>query len=171
MKRKIAKTVTKRKKVVNSFTQTRFPIGMVVHYAGDLSVTANKEALEAQGWLLCNGEVRSSTAFPELFDVIKYANGGSGTSFNMPDFRDRFMRGTLGTSQAGTDPDASLRIAAATGGAIGNNTGSLQQTATGKPKTDWVLAEAGQHHHKCAHLDSGMKKAFGGSNADLISEI
>lgn len=171
MKRKITKAKSNRKKTVKSFTQTKFPIGSVVHYTGDLSVEGNRQLLKDAGWLLCDGAPCSSTEYPDLFTVIKYANGGSGNSFNLPDLRNRFMRGTLGSSPNKTDPDANLRIAAANGGNAGNKTGSLQKTATGKPKAPWLLAEAGKHQHKCAHLDSGMKKAFSGSNADLISEV
>ena len=42
------------------------------------------------GWLLCNGQAISRTAYPRLFEVIQYAYGGDGDSFNLPDMRSRF---------------------------------------------------------------------------------
>jgi microcystin-dependent protein len=169
MKSKIVKP--NKRKIQKNFTQTRFPIGSVVYYAGDLSAPVSKQALKDAGWLICNGEACSTEEYPELAEAIKYANGGAGSTFYLPDLRDRFMRGTLGNSPNKTDPDANQRIAAIAGGNSGNKTGSLQKTATGKPKAAWILQEAGEHKHYCAHLDSGMKKAFDGSNAELIKEV
>lgn len=36
------------------------------------------------GWLECNGQSVSTTAYPELFEKIGYTYGGSGGSFNLP---------------------------------------------------------------------------------------
>lgn len=49
------------------------------------------------GWLLCNGNTYSTTAYPELYNVIKFTYGGSGTQFKVPDYRGYFLRG-VGTA-------------------------------------------------------------------------
>lgn len=45
------------------------------------------------GYLLCNGASYSTTTYSLLFSVINYSYGGSGASFNVPDFRGAFLRG------------------------------------------------------------------------------
>ena len=77
------------------------------------------------GFLLCNGASVSRTTYSALFDVIGTAFGtASGTTFNLPDFQGRFLRGR--DNSAGRDPDASSRTAQNTGGATGDNVGSVQ---------------------------------------------
>jgi phage-related tail fiber protein len=44
------------------------------------------------GWLKANGASVSTTTYANLFAVIAYAWGGSGGSFNVPDFRGEFPR-------------------------------------------------------------------------------
>jgi microcystin-dependent protein len=51
----------------------------------------------------------------------------SATTFNVPDFRGRFLRGWDNT--AGRDPDRAGRLAMNTGGSTGDNIGSIQEDA------------------------------------------
>ena len=43
-------------------------------------------------WELCNGQSLSTTAYPELFALIGYNYGGSGESFNIPNFNNCLAR-------------------------------------------------------------------------------
>ena len=43
------------------------------------------------GWFECDGRVLNTQAQSQLFAVIGYTYGGSGTAFNLPDFRGRAM--------------------------------------------------------------------------------
>lgn len=47
------------------------------------------------GWLECNGQAVSRTAFTELFVLIgtTYGGGDGSTTFNLPDYRGVFLRG------------------------------------------------------------------------------
>lgn len=83
------------------------------------------------GWLLCNGASVSTQTYASLFAVIGYTFGGAGTSFSVPDFRQRFP---LGVAAAGTGS-----VLAGTGGAINHvhtvdppstNTGATSTTVT-----------------------------------------
>ena len=58
-----------------------FPVGMVVPYAG---------ASAPSGWLLCDGQAVSRTAYPALFQVIgiTYGYGDGVNTFNVPDLRE-----------------------------------------------------------------------------------
>jgi microcystin-dependent protein len=80
-----------------------------------------------QGFLYCDGASYSTASYPELFAVIGYTFGGSGSTFRVPDFRGRFLRGM--DNGAGRDPDKSGRTAMNTGGLTGDNIGSLETDA------------------------------------------
>lgn len=45
------------------------------------------------GYLICDGDSYSTTAYPALFAAIGYTYGGSGTTFKVPDLRGLFVRG------------------------------------------------------------------------------
>ena len=80
------------------------------------------------GFLLCNGASVSRTTYADLFNVIGTAFGtASGSTFNLPDFQGRFLRGR--DNSAGRDPDAASRTAQNTGGATGDNVGSVQDSS------------------------------------------
>lgn len=45
------------------------------------------------GWLICDGASKSKNSYLALWNVIQYTFGGSGNSFNVPNFTDRFPMG------------------------------------------------------------------------------
>jgi len=102
------------------------PPGSIMAFAGTTA---------PPGWLFCDGTAVNRTQYPELFAAIGIAhgNGDGTTTFNLPDYRGRFLRGVNGT--AGLDPDAGNRAAMNPGGNTGNNVGSVQ------------LDEFKLHHH------------------------
>jgi microcystin-dependent protein len=55
------------------------------------------------GWLLCNGASVSTSTYAALFAAIGYSFGGTGASFNLPNFQGYFPRGQNSTG-AGPDP-------------------------------------------------------------------
>src|SRR5271154_5083420 len=62
------------------------PAGSIVAYA------ALPKTLPAN-WVECDGSSYSTTAYPDLFQTLGYANGGAGPVFKLPDLRGRFIRG------------------------------------------------------------------------------
>ena len=102
--------------VLNPFV----PSGVVVAYAGSAAPA---------GWLLCDGSQISRATYNSLFAAIGTAHGtGDGaTTFHLPDYRGRFLRGVDGA--AGRDPNDSTRTAMNTGGNTGDNVGSVQTDA------------------------------------------
>jgi microcystin-dependent protein len=96
------------------------PAGSVMAYAGAAAPT---------GWLLCDGSAQSRVRYPTLFQALGVAHGsGDGTTtFNLPDYRGRFLRGLDQGTQR--DPDAKTRTAAAAGGSVGDAVGSIQADA------------------------------------------
>lgn len=113
---------------VNSVERARIPKaigllppGMIAAYSGTSS---------PQEWLLCDGAEVSRTVYARLYTAIgnTYGQGNGSTTFNVPDLRGRFMRGSdnMGSGAAGRDPDAGSRTAMATGGNTGASVGSIQ---------------------------------------------
>lgn len=115
---------------IEQYLKAIVPIGTVVAFAGT-TVPA--------GWLLCGGSPVSIAAYPELSAAIGVAHGNgtqnadgsasgfTGTHFNLPDYRGRFLRGVANGST--NDPDRALRTASKTGGNTGDAVGSVQADA------------------------------------------
>lgn len=96
------------------------PTGSVLPFAGSSAPT---------GYLVCDGTQVSRTTYAALFAAIgtAHGNGNGTTTFHLPDYRGRFLRGKDGG--AARDPDRATRTAMATGGATGDNVGSIQADA------------------------------------------
>ena len=68
------------------------PPGVVQPFAG---------AAAPSGWLLCNGQAVSQTAYKALYDAIGVTWGNPGIGqFNLPDFRGVFPKGAGTTDRA-----------------------------------------------------------------------
>lgn len=93
------------------------PTGAVLSFAGTAAPT---------GFFMCDGTAVSRTTYASLYAIIGITHGhGDGTTtFNVPDYRGRFLRGVDGA--AGLDPDKAGRTAMATGGNTGNAVGTVQ---------------------------------------------
>lgn len=104
------------------------PPGVVVAFAGDASSVPD-------GWELCDGrDVPRDGTYANLFAAIgtAHGHGDEQTTFTLPDFRGRFLRGVddpSGASAAGRDEDADLRLAASQGGNAGDRVGTVQGDA------------------------------------------
>lgn len=114
------------------------PVGTVVVYAGD----ANNVP---EGWLLCDGASVGQADYPQLYAILGSAWGTSGSSFNLPDLRGRFLRGV--DDGAGVDPNASTRTASNTGGNTGDLVGTVQGDATARPNSNFTTNTTGNHSH------------------------
>lgn len=65
-----------------------FPtVGTILSWAGN-----NLDHLDSR-YRFCNGDPMTTTTYPELFAVLGYRYGGSGTTFNLPDYRNRIPAG------------------------------------------------------------------------------
>lgn len=93
------------------------PTGVVSAFAGSSAPA---------GFLICDGAAVSRATYSGLFAIIGITHGqGNGTTtFNVPDYRGRFLRGVTGASS--NDPDSASRTAMNTGGNTGNSVGSVQ---------------------------------------------
>jgi microcystin-dependent protein len=64
------------------------PVGLIHPYAS---------ATIPEGFLLCDGATLDTGEYPELFTVIGYSFGGSGSAFTLPDLTDRTVIGSSST--------------------------------------------------------------------------
>lgn len=122
------------------------PTGTVFAYAGTSAPS---------GWLTCDGTAISRTTYASLFSALGVAHGygDNSTTFNLPDYRGRFVRGAdamFGGTSAARDPNNGTRTAANTGGNTGNNVGSVQANATAKNSLaltgTTTFADSGHQH-------------------------
>lgn len=68
---------------LNNVNVTYTP-GNIIFYAG---ITA------PNGWRFCDGSAYLTSTYPELFNIIGYRYGGSGSIFNVPSMGDSFIYG------------------------------------------------------------------------------
>jgi phage-related tail fiber protein len=96
------------------------PTGAIFPFAGSSAPT---------GYLLCDGSAVSRTTYADLVNAIgtAFGEGDGSTTFNLPDFQGRVLRGV--DEEAGRDPDSAARTAMNTGGNTGDNVGSVQSDA------------------------------------------
>lgn len=92
------------------------PVGSIVMWPVSIAPT---------GWLLCDGSAVSRSTYADLFALLDddYGAGDGSTTFNLPDFRGQFVRGT--DNGAGVDPDAASRTDRGDA-TTGDNVGTLQ---------------------------------------------
>lgn len=152
-----------------------FPIGAIIAFPG------NSNPPSSAHWAPCDGSSQNTSgSYAPLFAVIGYANGGSGSSFNLPDYRGRFLRGTnyKGTYEGALrDPGTDSRTAMNPGGNTGNAIGSVQGYDTGRPNTPFAVdlphlpnsnvSNAAGVHDTAAHWYGGMHTLpFQGGDAE-----
>lgn len=115
------------------------PVGGVVSFAVEAPPS---------GFLECNGAAISRATYAALFAAIGTAHGygDNATTFNLPDYRGRFLRGW--DHAAARDPDRASRTAMSTGGLAGDRVGSVQAD-----------------EYK-SHTHSGRNTAYGGNTID-----
>lgn len=129
------------------------PVGAVMAFAGQEP---------PRGWLMCDGSSVSRTTYPALFEAIgtTHGNGENASSFQLPDYRGRFLRGV--DDGAGRDPNAAQRQAAQPGGLTGDQVGSIQGGSTALPNTNFTTGNNNRGH---THTFEVYRASFGSGGA------
>ena len=60
------------------------PVGCIIAFGGTSA---------PEGWLICDGTSHSTSNYSDLYAVIGYSYGGSGTTFNLPNLKNRCLTG------------------------------------------------------------------------------
>lgn len=110
--------------------------------------------VDHMGWLVCDGRALSTETYALLFGVIGYTFGGSGNTFNLPDFRG-CVPGMAGQPQFSNSANpATYTIGQRTGEQIhvltisempAHKHGSVD--VTGNTNGDGVTSNNGLHNH------------------------
>jgi hypothetical protein len=122
LSRKQLQEITKDQDAIRKLEQ--ISIAAETYGVGDVSIWLGSEPPD--GSFECDGSLVSRSLYSELYSVIgdAFGSGDGSTTFALPDFRGYHLRGY--DHGAGNDPDAASRTAQATGGATGDNVGSVQ---------------------------------------------
>lgn len=111
--------------------------GQVLAYTG---VNCPPKTLKADGSLV------EKATYPALYAVTGSAHGETGTKFNLPDYRGRFLR--MADGGVARDADRGARTAMNAGGNTGDNVGSVQGYATARPVSSFTTGpESAAHTH------------------------
>jgi Phage Tail Collar Domain len=117
---------------VQNAVNMQVPIGTIMAYGGNTGDRSVVDQLRKQGWLPCDGATVSRKEFGELFQAIgtAFGAGDATTTFQVPDMRGRFLRGTDQGQKR--DPDSAIRRAEPGGGNSGDRVGSVQDDTFGR---------------------------------------
>jgi microcystin-dependent protein len=130
-------------------TNDALPVGTIIAWGGTTRSVPS-------GWMLCNGKPLSKSAYPDLFTAIGTSWGASGSNFNLPDLRGRFLRGD--DAGAGRDPDAKKRTPSNPGGSA-TGVGSVQEDSLQNHTHDQA-----PHQHQYYIYTSTTQVALSGSS-------
>jgi microcystin-dependent protein len=111
------------------------------------------------GYLFCNGQSVSTTTYAALFAVIAYTYGGSGGSFNVPDFSGRMPIGVNGTYTLASTGGAATTTLSTTN--LPSHTHSFSAT-TGSPSTSL------NHQHYVGSNDSTAGYGGDAGNREFV---
>lgn len=103
------------------------------NYIGDIKTSL--QTTNHGVWLLCNGQAVSRETYADLFTLIgtNFGAGDGSTTFNLPDYRGKFLRGLGGDSAADlytTQSEGLPNITGTTGQMVNIPTASGAFTAT-----------------------------------------
>jgi len=92
----LAQVMSVKESTINELMQTISSL----YYLGDIK--ASLQSADHGVWLLCNGQAVSRTEYEDLFDLIgtRFGSGDGVNTFNLPDYRGKFLRGLGGNSAA-----------------------------------------------------------------------
>ena len=145
------------------------PVGTVLAYAANL---------EPNGFFVCDGRAVSRTTYSQLFSVLgtTYGAGDGSTTFNIPDFRAKFLRGygpqgTEGLSNLGTGDNGgySGEFGVEQKEQLPNISGRLSFHASNYASGDAFTTSSGGSGPDCNSADSPANQAnFNASSASPI---
>jgi microcystin-dependent protein len=84
----VSGSINVTKKIMINTVSIAPPIGSIMAYVSSI--------VAPDGWLICDGSAVSRAIYAGLFSVIgtTFGSGNASTTFNLPDYRGAFLRGT-----------------------------------------------------------------------------
>jgi len=139
-------------------------------YVGDIK--ASLQTANHGNWLLCDGSAVSRTTYADLFALIGdgFGEGDGSTTFNLPDYRGKFLRGLGGDSEADiytTQAEGLPNITGAvTAGRLATSlsgTGAITATSATGNGPDWE----GSTSNKNFDFDASRSSAIYGASSHV----
>lgn len=139
---------------------------------GDIKTSVRAENHE--NWILCNGQAISRAKYSELFDIIgvSFGSGDGSSTFNVPDYRGKFIRGLGGDSASNIQTTQAESLPKLTGGPL--HVGSpWQGTATSGVLK--AVANGAAHNDSGStgwdlYFDSSSNSIYNGSHVTPINQ-
>lgn len=131
---------------------------------GDIKISL-KPNPETEYMFICDGRALSRSEYSDLFDEIgtTWGAGNGSTTFNIPDFRNEFLRGASSTRAVGSKASDSFRSHTHSGST--NNTGGHQHSYTLRT-TSGVF---GSGSHSADRNDSTAYTGSAGGHSHSVS--
>lgn len=136
------------------------------NYIGDIK--ASLQTSNHGNWLICNGQEVSRTAYADLFSLIgtNFGAGDGQTTFNVPDYRGKFLRGLGGDSETDvytTQPEGLPNIE----GQLGGGGISCAGTATAEDTSSLYVKSVVSGNGNGGY-NNNVKLAFDASRSSAI---
>ena len=130
------------------------PVGAIIPYAG---------ASAPNGWLLCDGtNTHLQATYPVLYALITnvYGAGSSGTTFKVPDFRDRMPVGKGSNTTSSSNHDCTtLGYTSVIGRRISATDSYTHSHASAALSITGSLSDESSHTHGVGSLGMGNQNA------------
>ena len=86
------------------------PIGLIVPYGGPVSDPATRQALESQGWLVCDGTEVPQNRYTALYALVqdRYGQANDPAKFKLPNLTSRTVYGAMDDNMGQSATDHSL---------------------------------------------------------------
>lgn len=127
---------------------------------GDIKASTLSE--NHDNWLLCNGQEISRNTYSDLFEVIgeSFGKGNGVTTFNVPDYRGKFLRGLGG--------DSASSIGATQDEGLPNITGSIGKFVAGNISGAFKFAGETVTPYSYGTTAGCINAAFDASNSNEL---
>ncbi len=136
-----------------------------LHSIGDIK--ASLQTSNHTNWLLCNGQTVSRTDYADLFNLIgiKYGAGDGTTTFNVPDYRGKFLRGLGGHSAADMHTTQAEGLPNITGGPlfVSSSGSTAQSGALQFTAASWAHNDSGSTGTNISFDASKSNSIYGAS--------
>ena len=129
------------------------PAGCIMMWGGTTS--------PPDGWLLCDGESKDTNNYEELFAAIGVTYGGSGSFFKLPNFNDKFPKGSSLQNANTTGGQNDFAITKANLPNISHTHSIDHLHSIDHDHDDSETSEDGKHRH-----DTNIDYGLGGGGTD-----
>lgn len=131
-------------------------------------IKASVKNANHDNWFLCNGQAVSRVTYSELFSIIgtNFGAGDGKTTFNLPDYRGKFLRGLGGDSASNIYTTQAEGLPNITGSFGGNKFGETTGAFTFKA-TVTGLSGGGDLEQGTATFDASRSSSIYGASSHV----